>query len=57
MVDLQKACLSSSVRIEHFRDPNLNLWKSLDDLWEVVDVQWNVVKGRYVRFLAYVNWS
>ena len=49
-------CLSSSVRIEHFRDPNLNLWKSLDDLWEVVDVQWNVVKGRYVRFLAYVNW-
>ena len=25
-------CLSSSVRMEHFRDPNLNLWKSTDDL-------------------------
>ena len=49
-------CLSSSVRIEHFRDPNLNLWKSTDDLWKVVDIQWTVVVGRYVRFYSYVNW-
>ena len=48
-------CLSSSVRIEHFRDPNLNMWKSTDDLWRVVDRQWNVVVGRYVRFYSYVN--
>ena len=32
-------CLSSSVRIEHFRDPNLNMWKSSDDLWKVVDIK------------------
>ena len=43
-------CLSSSVRIEHFRDPDLDLWKSTDDLWEIVDVRWNVVVGRYVPF-------
>ena len=49
-------CLSSSVRIEHFRDPNFNLWKSTDDLWRIVDIQWNVVAGRYVRFYSYVNW-
>ena len=49
-------CLSSSVRIEHFRDPNLNMWKSTDDLWKVVDIQWTVVVGRYVRFYPYVNW-
>ena len=30
-------CLSSSIRTEHFRDPNLNLWKSTDDLWRIVD--------------------
>ena len=49
-------CLSSSVRIEHFGDPNLNLWKSTENLWKVVDIQWNVVAGRYVRFYSYVNW-
>ena len=49
-------CLSSSVRIEHFRDPNLNLWKSTDDLWKIVDIQWTMVVGRYVRFYSYVNW-
>ena len=52
----KSTCLTSSVRIEHFRDPNLNMWKSSDELWEVVDVQWNVVSGRYVRFYPYVNW-
>ena len=49
-------CLSSSVRIEHFRDPNLDLWKCSDDLWRIVDIQWTVVVGRYVRFYSYVNW-
>ena len=49
-------CLSSSVRIEHFRDPNLNLWKSTDDLWKIMDIQWTMVVGRYVRFYSYVNW-
>ena len=49
-------CLSSSVRIENFRDPNLNLWKSTDDLWKIVDIQWTMVVGRYVRFYSYVNW-
>ena len=49
-------CLSSSVRIEHFRDPNLNMWKSTDDLWSIRDVQWEVVVGRYVTFSSYVNW-
>ena len=49
-------CLSSSVRIEHFRDPYLKLWKSTDDLWRIVDIQWNVVVGCYVRFYSYVNW-
>ena len=48
-------CLSSSVRIEHFRDLNLNMWKSTDDLWKVVDIQWTVFVGRYVRFYPYVN--
>ena len=49
-------CLSSSVRIEHFRDPNLNLWKSTDDLWSIRDVQWEVVVGRFVTFSSHVNW-
>ena len=49
-------CLSSSVRIEHFRDPNLDMWKSPDTLWSAVDIQWDVVVGRYVRFYSYVNW-
>ena len=53
---LKITCLSSSVRIEQFRDLNLNLWKSTDDLWKIVDVRWNVVVGRYVRFFSYVNW-
>mgnify|MGYP006963855965 CR=1 FL=1 len=54
--DTKITCLSSSVRIEHLRDPNLNLWKSSDDLWKVVNTRWDVVEGRCVRFYSYVNW-
>ena len=50
-------CLSSSVRIEHFRDPNLNMWKSTDDLWSIRDVQWEVVVGPIseVNYQGYVQ--
>ena len=43
--------LSSSVRIEHFRDHNLKRWSN-NNLWKTVTRHGQ----SYVRFYSYVNW-
>ena len=59
----KELCLSGTVRVEHFRDPNLGRWRNKVEkyLWKVVththdgaDV--HEPGQKYVRFYSYVNW-
>ena len=59
----KELCLSSTVRVEHFRDPNLGRWSGEAEkyLWkEVVHTHHSDnlhdPGQKYVRFYSYVNW-
>ena len=62
----KELCLSSTVRVEHFRDPNLGKWSSEVEkyLWKEVvhshhsddPTQTHDPAQKYVRFYSYVNW-
>ena len=59
----KELCLSSTARVEHFRDPNLGRWSGEAEkyLWkEVVHTHHSDnlhdPGQKYVRFYSYVNW-